>query len=265
MIKVTKKDKPQILIDHEKIWAKELDDFILANGGSFENVPKNKQHERDALANRYNHKELRSQLEKGNTGNKCVYCEKYLDTNDVGIEHFHPKVIYHKETFDWDNLFLSCASCNSKKSTLDTKNEMIVHPSNHNPEEYFIFKDVRIQSSPYAPDITIANRTIEKCALNRRHLFSPMSSILSEFYTYEDAVKDKVSAYNQGKKKVHYANKLLASLRELKSGFFDSETDTKAFVGYMRYLIRNSESISESITIINKHKAKLGLTDDFVF
>lgn len=48
-------------------------------------------------------------LERQN--NQCVYCERIIEDGDSSkIEHFYPRSIYKNKIFDWDNLFLCCAS-----------------------------------------------------------------------------------------------------------------------------------------------------------
>lgn len=248
MIKVSKPEKPQILQDNAVIWTKELDDFVLHHGdGSFQKIPQDKRKERDVLAARYNHKEIRAQLEKSSTQGKCMFCEKYLDKNDVAVEHFHPKSIYHLHTFEWDNLLLSCTSCNTGKGTLDTKNQAIVHPINDFPETYFVFKEVRIHVADTAPDKDIAQRTIEKCGLRRRDLLSHMADRAKEIYDLEDDIYKLLQKYASSKKKKTIANSLLEALASLQKDFFSQESDKKAFVGYTRSAIRQSPIIQSAV------------------
>lgn len=45
---------------------------------------------------------------------KCYICEN-KNPLDINIEHFNPKGNDKQKTFDWDNLYLSCARCNNIK------------------------------------------------------------------------------------------------------------------------------------------------------
>jgi len=46
---------------------------------------------------------------------KCAYCEQKLLDSPKHIEHYRPKSIYYWLAYSWDNLLLSCGSCNSAK------------------------------------------------------------------------------------------------------------------------------------------------------
>ncbi|WP_029687032.1 HNH endonuclease [Tatumella saanichensis] len=47
---------------------------------------------------------------------KCYICE-IKEPLDINIEHFKPKGSNNERTFDWENLYLSCARCNNIKLT----------------------------------------------------------------------------------------------------------------------------------------------------
>ncbi|MDA3909043.1 MAG: TIGR02646 family protein [Sulfurimonas sp.] len=81
---------------------------------------------------------VREQLE--NTQNYlCAYCENTL-ANDGHIDHFKPKSLDWRVTFDWDNLVVSCTyndSCGKKK---DNDFEFYwLNPYSTDPEEMFKF------------------------------------------------------------------------------------------------------------------------------
>jgi len=59
---------------------------------------------------------VREQLEEVQN-DICAYCESSLEKN-AHIDHFQPKLLNWKLTFDWDNLIVSCTnndSCGNKK------------------------------------------------------------------------------------------------------------------------------------------------------
>ncbi|WP_165927214.1 HNH endonuclease [Sphingomonas sp. BK235] len=78
---------------------------------------------------RYNHKEIKDRLIE-ETSAKCAYCEsKILHVSPGDIEHVQPKSADVTRTFQWDNLTLSCSSCNNNKrnhsGVVDPYNDVI--------------------------------------------------------------------------------------------------------------------------------------------
>ena len=105
---------------------------------------------------------------------KCCYCEKLLDGYDV--EHFRPQRTvkqahgagiqrpgYYWLVYAWDNLFLSCHECNSKKGYLfpleddtmrvrshhnnvDIKNEqpLFINPATEEPRKHIRFRGAAV-------------------------------------------------------------------------------------------------------------------------
>jgi len=61
--------------------------------------------------------------------NKCSYCECILaiESKDVTIDHFLPKVKYADKVVEWENLFPACLRCNRKKNDNE---EQLVNPCN---------------------------------------------------------------------------------------------------------------------------------------
>lgn len=62
--------------------------------------------------------EVRGKLRQAQNG-LCVYCEVALSSS-TRIDHFRPKKLDYRLTFDWDNLVLSCDendSCDIKKGS----------------------------------------------------------------------------------------------------------------------------------------------------
>lgn len=76
-------------------------------------------------------KKILNELIKENKG-KCSYCGKDLTGRETGeIDHFYPRSKYPKLVFDWNNLFLSCRTCNMLKG--DRIPENIINPSEDEP------------------------------------------------------------------------------------------------------------------------------------
>jgi uncharacterized protein (TIGR02646 family) len=69
---------------------------------------------------------------------KCSFCECKLkdESNDLQVEHFHPKEKYPDEVLVWENLLPICASCNRTKRAHDTKVDQIIHPAKEDPRDH---------------------------------------------------------------------------------------------------------------------------------
>jgi len=97
---------------------------------------------------------------------KCCYCERKRDRSmEMTVEHFRPKssVQENKDhsgywwlAYEWDNLFLTCLSCNNKKGdkfplldekrrskhpgdSLSNEEPYMINPIDENPEDYIGF------------------------------------------------------------------------------------------------------------------------------
>jgi len=74
---------------------------------------------------------------------KCAYCEKKLLDAPKHIEHYRPKNIYYWLAYSWDNLLLSCGSCNSAKGkTFTVANDRVAYSRE-------LFSDIHILGSSY--------------------------------------------------------------------------------------------------------------------
>lgn len=94
---LTRLPEPQILIDRKANW---LADF-LASG------------KKRPDSSKYAHDTIKTQL-NSMSFNKCFYCETKLKGKRKEVDH-HIEVSVNKNlSFDWDNLCLSCDSCNNK-------------------------------------------------------------------------------------------------------------------------------------------------------
>ena len=71
----------------------------------------------------------------------CVYCQKQLELTESDIDHFYPKALYRHLTFDWNNLLISCATCNrSYKHTYDPGDPPgIIDPTAIDPAHHLEF------------------------------------------------------------------------------------------------------------------------------
>jgi uncharacterized protein (TIGR02646 family) len=135
---------------------------------------------------------------------KCAYCEQKLLDAPKHIEHYRPKNKYYWLAYSWDNLLLSCGSCNSVKSdNFEIKNSPVNYDDEsfediHNlgdtydeTEKPFIInleKEDVLALIRYKRDATIFSDdirvqfTIEKaCKLNREELLQKRLPILTDF------------------------------------------------------------------------------------
>ncbi len=65
-------------------------------------------------SSRYKCKDIKDAL-KNIYNKKCAFCE--VSSDDLHVEHFHPKKSYYWLTYSWDNLLLACPSCNVNKGS----------------------------------------------------------------------------------------------------------------------------------------------------
>lgn len=98
------------------------------------------------------------------TKNKCAYCECMLniESKDVTIDHFLPKISNDSLVVQWTNLLPSCLRCNREKNR---KEDEIINPCDVEPKEHLGVKKsgvrlVQINNS------TIGKNTIRVLKLN---------------------------------------------------------------------------------------------------
>jgi len=134
---------------------------------------------------------------------KCAYCEKKLLDTPKHIEHYRPKDIYYWLAYSWDNLLLSCGSCNSFKGTnfeilnnrviwtdetfenihnLGDKYDELEEPMIINPEKENILDKISFNKKGFI--FTNDKRiqyTIDTCELNREPLCKLREEIMGDF------------------------------------------------------------------------------------
>lgn len=127
MIRLTKRTKPQVLVNNEVAWTTAY--MVHINAGTA--AP-------DSLTKRYREPEIKSEI-KLETSDKCAYCESKVTHIDFGdVEHIKPKckTKYPQLIFTWDNLTLACSICNNNKDDYDSPTAPIVHPYNDDPSAH---------------------------------------------------------------------------------------------------------------------------------
>ncbi|MBU3133367.1 HNH endonuclease [Clostridium gasigenes] len=100
--------------------------YKLDKGKDVWNSPKIKKPLKDALTNMSN--------------NKCAYCECMLniETKDVTIDHFSPKVSNEILVLEWTNLLPSCLRCNRTKNSNEVE---IINPCEIDPKIHLGIKN----------------------------------------------------------------------------------------------------------------------------
>lgn len=131
MIKVVRKDKPAILMKHEKKWIKNINTALVAHNN----------HNLENAIGKYKHEDIRKQLKLMFHG-RCAYCEsKISHIAYPHIEHYRPKSKYPLLAVKWTNLLLSCERCNSSENKGDKfPTTKLLNPCVDEPNQHFIFE-----------------------------------------------------------------------------------------------------------------------------
>ena len=158
----------------------------------------------------YGDPEVRDALLKAQNG-KCCYCEKLIDVGEV--EHFRPKGAvkqahgqskqspgYYWLVYAWDNLFLSCHECNSKKGILfPLQDDTVRARSHHNDidDEQPLFINPTEEPSDHigfrehvpVPITSRGRETIKGLGLRRYGLEEKRRRYLDNLCLYRDFVE----------------------------------------------------------------------------
>lgn len=140
----------------------------------------------------YAHRDIVRRLEEMSS-HKCFYCEAKLNGR-YEVDHHVEVSVDRKRAYDWDNLYLCCASCNREKldeSTIPSKE--VLDPCKDSEEtisQTISFVDEQIVS---IEDNERGNKTIQKYRLDTEHLdllrMKQLKKICEE-YSY---IKDKMT------------------------------------------------------------------------
>ncbi len=128
MIKLTKSNKPNVLIQNAEDWTNTLLQKLNNN------LPLT-----STEKTRYRHPEIKAAL-VSETNGKCAYCESKLQHIHHGdVEHIFPKSLAPEKTFEWENLTFACEICNKNKSNKDPNVEYIIDPYHIDPAAHLFF------------------------------------------------------------------------------------------------------------------------------
>lgn len=260
MIRVSKNEIPDILVENQQAWTAKLLNLVKEYGG-YNNIPEKLKNE---AVNKYRHKDIKDAV-IGVTKGKCVFCESYIEAVDYSnIEHFHPKSLYPKLTFKWSNLFPACRKCNIPKGDTDTKSITIVHPVNDDVDKYFSYPNLKIQPSENAPCQETAINTIKECDLDRISLCRQHGEILITVYELEEKIQEKIDHYN-GLTQSGSKLKVVIKLKEAIDNLKEQSRYSKPYAGFLRYIIFNSSTINTALDIINTHTTEIGMNEEYEF
>lgn len=153
MIHIDRLPKPQILVNKEAQWqARFLE-------------KKAKEAKARPYSSQYAHPQIRSTLETMSY-RKCFYCEAKLTTNEAEVDHYIEVAEFPEQAFEWENLYLSCHDCNSKKQpNISIPVTDCIDPCGHdNPANHLRFTHEIITAKDNS---TIGLKTIQKYDLTR--------------------------------------------------------------------------------------------------
>lgn len=179
MNKLTKIDKPRILVENEIAWTSKY--VALHNAGA--EIP-------DSLSGSYRKPEIKQKLIEETHG-KCAYCESKVSHIYPGdVEHIVPKSLFPEKIFAWENLTYACYNCNNSKSTYYSTSTPLLNPYLHEPAEH-----IRAYGSLiFAVDGSIEGDTsITVLKLNRAQLvekrterLESLNHLISRWYSESD-------------------------------------------------------------------------------
>lgn len=194
MIKITRTDKPNVLVQNAENWTVEYLEAksIYENSRTLENKKALQRIEK-----RYNHDEIKSSL-KVMFNKKCAFCESHITHIDYGqIEHFKPKSKYPDLCFEWNNFLLSCTVCNGisnkgNKFPLEDEGGPFVNPIEEIPDDFFKFEFDEVTKQFFVfPKNKRALITIKELGINRDDLLENRTIELSKIIYMLDIVLEK--------------------------------------------------------------------------
>lgn len=126
MIRLSRGLAPQALLDNWKEWTEEW--TASRHGGP--------QRSDEWAATRFGSEQVRQALARDSHG-KCMYCEgRMADVSYPNVEHIRPKARFDDAVFDWDNLGVACAVCNTSKGAQYDPTLPPVDPYREAPGEF---------------------------------------------------------------------------------------------------------------------------------
>lgn len=192
----------------------------------------------------YSHANIKFKL-KEIQKNKCAFCEINLDSQHGEVEHFRPKRFYKQNPLDsnhypgyywlsynWDNLLLSCITCNQKwKKNLFPIKRPEKRAKNHN---YIILRE-------------------------RPYFINPYIENPSNFIRFKGPMAEGIDKCNRGKITIKYFNLNrkgkggINSIYELRKGHYDR---LSVIHESLSFIPKNNPLYAKSIQNIETAKRK---------
>lgn len=213
MIRLSKKEKPKILINNEDAWLKDLMSYITRG----EKVP-------DSVLKRYSHKEIKDTL-LGETYQKCAYCESKITHIDHGdIEHIEPKSKVADKTFEWSNLTLACRKCNQNKGNYYDDTLPLLNPYIDNVEEKIIYFGAFPTSRGSQADFTIRKLKLDRAELVERRveLLKSIQPLIDRYVDAQGALKGLIyeDLMKYKEKNREFSSMMKSLLKEIENPHF---------------------------------------------
>ncbi len=182
---------------------------------------------------------------------KCAYCEQKLLDAPKHIEHYRPKNIYYWLAYSWDNLLLSCGSCNSSKSdnfeiemsrvhysgeSFDTIHQLgnsydaLEKPLVINPEkeDVLLLIEYNKEAKIFSDDNRVSYTIDSACHLNRTELLQKRIVLLNDF----------VNQINKHYKLFKEKGDITRFYPDIQS-FFEKVSVENEFYSFRYYIIHN--------------------------
>lgn len=171
MIKLTKAEKPSVLVQNAEQWTKEYLQCIKKGKIT------------DQVKYRYRDPEIKQALIKETHG-KCAFCEsKMLHVSPADIEHILPKNPDARPDLyvEWTNLTLSCEYCNrtGKRDYYDP-DAPLINPYSDDPNMHFIAIGAFVRHKAYDQRAYITEKILE---LNRSELLEKRKERIDQIET----------------------------------------------------------------------------------
>lgn len=187
---------------------------------------------------------------------KCVYCEKRIE--EYQIEHYRPKSIYYWLAYSWDNLLISCGTCNPHKGAkFEVKNRISINdysiddihnlgnvydkfeqPTLMNPtrEDFYKYLIFSKKGEVYSKDKRV-KKTIEACKIGRKRLNDWRKLIYDDYNRDTKQSKRTISNPNASEEAKQKAEDEL-ELHIIK--FVKAMNNPKSnFTSFQRYIFNN--------------------------
>ncbi|WP_186071112.1 HNH endonuclease [Burkholderia gladioli] len=244
MIKLNRPSEPSILATNKAKWLSDLESSVKKYG-SYKAIPDD---EKERLVCFYRHSDIKDSLEKSSLG-KCAFCEsKPAESGNIEVEHFAPKSIYYRLTFDWINFLPCCRKCNGLKATHDTLAFPIVNPYDQDPRDYFYFVDISLRPIPGA-NYKVAAETIEVCGLDATRLLRPRAKLLiaiRQFVADLNEALTRLSDAQSAQSRSRRLRKLAEAIDRIENEMHPSQSHSS----FIRSIVEKEEAYTEARRLI---------------